>query len=237
MDDAATARRKAFVDAARELFFANGYAGTTMSSIASKVGGSKTTLWTYFPSKEDLFEAVVDDIVERYGDALAIDLPLDEPVPDVLRRFGNVLMTKLTATPLLSLFRLVVGEAERFPHLSKTFYDRGPRRGKARAARPQAAGPMTPRLIGRDHGANTAVEAFYGGWRPAAAGWSRHCLKRRQFLGPSLLARAAIMLTRRRGTDSRRHLLRATRPGRAAEGRRERRPVSGAAAARGGDPQ
>lgn len=41
LDDAATARRKAFVDAARELFFANGYAGTTMSSIASKVGGAR----------------------------------------------------------------------------------------------------------------------------------------------------------------------------------------------------
>ena len=134
LDDAAAARRKAFVDAARELFFANGYAGTTMSSIASKVGGSKTTLWTYFPSKEDLFAAVVDDIVAPDGDALAIDLPLDEPVPDVLRIFGNLLMTKLTATPILSLFRLVVGEAERFPHLAETFYERGPRRGKARAA-------------------------------------------------------------------------------------------------------
>ena len=134
LDDAATMRRKAFVDAARELFFANGYAGTTMSSIASKVGGSKTTLWTYFPSKEDLFAAVVDDIVAQYGDALAIDLPLEEPVPDVLRVFGNLLMTKLTATPILSLFRLVVGEAERFPHLAETFYERGPRRGKARAA-------------------------------------------------------------------------------------------------------
>ena len=134
LDDAAAARRKAFVDAARALFFANGYAGTTMSSIASKVGGSKTTLWTYFPSKEDLFAAVVDGIVEQYGDALTIDLPLDEPVPDVLRRFGLVLMSKLTATPLLSLFRLVVGEADRFPHLAETFYDRGPRRGKARAA-------------------------------------------------------------------------------------------------------
>ena len=44
-------RRKAFVDAAREAFFAHGYAGTTMSSIASAVGGSKTTLWSYFPSK------------------------------------------------------------------------------------------------------------------------------------------------------------------------------------------
>jgi AcrR family transcriptional regulator len=134
IDDAAAIRRKAFVDAARELFFANGYAGTTMSSIASKVGGSKTTLWTYFPSKEDLFAAVVDDIVSQYGDALTIDLPLDQPVPDVLRRFGSVLMTKLTATPLLSLYRLVVGEAARFPHLAETFYDRGPRRGKARAA-------------------------------------------------------------------------------------------------------
>lgn len=134
VDDATSARRKAFVDTARELFFANGYAGTTMSSIAAKVGGSKTTLWTYFPSKEELFEAVVDDIVEQYGQMLAIDLPLDEPVPDVLRRFGNLLMTKLTATPILSLFRLVVGEAERFPHLAETFYERGPRRGKARAA-------------------------------------------------------------------------------------------------------
>lgn len=127
-------RRKAFIDAARELFFANGYAGTTMSSIAGKVGGSKTTLWTYFPSKEDLFAAVVDDIVSQYGDALAIDLPLDKPSADVLRDFGNILISKLTATPLLSLYRLVVGEAERFPHLAETFYDRGPRRGKARAA-------------------------------------------------------------------------------------------------------
>ncbi len=134
LDDPAAVRRNAFVAAARELFFANGYAGTTMSSIASKVGGSKTTLWTYFPSKEELFTAVVDDIVRQYGHALTIDLPIDEPVTDVLRRFGSVLMTKLTATPLLSLFRLVVGEAERFPHLAETFYDRGPRRGKARAA-------------------------------------------------------------------------------------------------------
>lgn len=134
IDAAAAARRKAFVDTARELFFANGYAGTTMSSIAGKVGGSKTTLWTYFPSKKDLFAAVVDDIVERHGHALTIDLSIEAPVAEVLRNFGMTLMTKLTATPLLSLYRLVVGEAERFPHLAETFYNRGPRPGKARAA-------------------------------------------------------------------------------------------------------
>lgn len=134
LDEAAAARRKAFVDAARELFFANGYAGTTMSSIAAKVGGSKTTLWTYFPSKEELFEAVVDDIVEHYAAMLTVELPLDRPVPEVLRGFGAMLVAKLTSTPLLSLYRLVVGEAERFPHLAETFYARGPRPGKARAA-------------------------------------------------------------------------------------------------------
>ncbi|MGH6650191.1 MAG: TetR/AcrR family transcriptional regulator [Sphingopyxis sp.] len=134
LDDATAARRKAFVDAARALFLANGYSGTTMSSIAAKVGGSKTTLWTYFPSKEDLFAAVVDEIVGEYGTALHVDLPVDQPVVEVLTRFGNVLMAALVTTPLLSLFRLVVGEAERFPHLAETFYDRGPRRGKARAA-------------------------------------------------------------------------------------------------------
>lgn len=133
-DDPAAIRRKAFVDAAREAFFARGYAGTTMSSIARDVGGSKTTLWSYFPAKEDLFAAVVDDIVGRYGQALSIDLPLDEHVVIVLHRFANVLMNTLLSDPILALYRLVVGEAQRFPHLAEMFYDRGPRRGKARLA-------------------------------------------------------------------------------------------------------
>lgn len=134
LDDAAAARRKAFVDAARVLFFANGYAGTTMSSIACKVGGSKTTLWTYFPSKEDLFAAVVDDIIENYGTVLKLPLPVDEDVMSVLRRFANAMVNTLMSDTLLSLYQLVVGEAQRFPSLSKTFYDHGPRRGKARLA-------------------------------------------------------------------------------------------------------
>jgi AcrR family transcriptional regulator len=129
-----SSRRKAFVDAARDAFFAHGYAATTMSSIARAVGGSKTTLWSYFPSKEALFAAVVDDVVGRFADALDMGMPLDGPVPDVLRAFGNVLTSTLTADPFLSLYRLVVSEADRFPVLAETFYQRGPVRGKMRAA-------------------------------------------------------------------------------------------------------
>lgn len=132
--DPAAARRKAFIDAARAGFFAKGYAGTTMSSIAARVGGSKTTLWSYFPSKEDLFAAVVDDIVGQYGAALQVDLPRDGDVVTVLRGFATVLMSTLLSDPILSLYQLVVGESRRFPHLAQTFYDRAPRRGKERLA-------------------------------------------------------------------------------------------------------
>src|SRR3546814_8893311 len=59
---------------------------------------------------------------------------MDEAVLPVLRRFCHVLITTLTSDPLLALYQLVIGEARRFPHLAQTFYERGPRRGKARLA-------------------------------------------------------------------------------------------------------
>ncbi len=134
LDDLSATRRDAFIAAAREAFFAHGYSGTSMSSIASKVGGSKTTLWSCFRSKEELFAAVVEELIEEFGAPLAVDLPLDAPVTEVLELFGKVLIGALMLTPLLSLYRLVVGEAERFPHLAETFHDRAPRRGRIRLA-------------------------------------------------------------------------------------------------------
>jgi AcrR family transcriptional regulator len=134
VNDAAAQRRKAFVDAAREAFFAHGYAGTTMSSIASTVGGSKTTLWSYFPAKEDLFAAVVDDLAEQYCEALTVDMPPDAPLEPTLRRFAAALMRTLLSEPMMQLQRLVIGEATRFPHLAATFYNSAPARGRARLA-------------------------------------------------------------------------------------------------------
>jgi TetR/AcrR family transcriptional regulator, mexJK operon transcriptional repressor len=127
-------RRSAFVNAAREAFFTHGYAGTSMSSIAAAVGGSKTTLWSYFPSKEDLFAAVVDDLVETYGTALEVPMDPAEPLEDALRRFGQGMMRIVVSPPVIDLHRLVTGEAGRFPELGALFYERGPRRGKAKLA-------------------------------------------------------------------------------------------------------
>ena len=55
MDDGACraaardSRRQAIMDVAREVFMAEGFAEASMSAIAAQVGGSKGTLYNYFP--------------------------------------------------------------------------------------------------------------------------------------------------------------------------------------------
>jgi AcrR family transcriptional regulator len=125
-------RRHAFVAAARDAFFSHGYGGTSMSSIAAKVGGSKTTLWAYFPSKQDLFAAVVDDLVERHGQALDVPFDPDSEVFESLRQMGRALLRTLHSQPIIDLHRLTIGEATRCPELARLFHERAPARGKAR---------------------------------------------------------------------------------------------------------
>ena len=48
-------RRNEIIDAAEQLFFSKGYEKTTMDDIVKKAEFSKSTLYTYFNSKEELF--------------------------------------------------------------------------------------------------------------------------------------------------------------------------------------
>ncbi len=127
-------RREAIVGIARDMFLSGGYGATSMSSIAGKVGGSKTTLWTYFPSKQELFAAVADDLVERFGRALEVRLDPNEDIKGELCRFAQALLTTLHSDPIVEMHRLVIGEAGRFPELGAMMYERGPAKGKARLA-------------------------------------------------------------------------------------------------------
>ncbi|MBK7284047.1 MAG: TetR/AcrR family transcriptional regulator [Sphingomonadales bacterium] len=126
------ARRSTIVAAARKAFLRDGYGQTSMSSIAADVGGSKTTLWNYFPSKEDLFAAVVDDQVERYGEALRLELPEDADLPETLTALGISILTTILRPQIVALHRVVVGEAGRFPELGRMLWDRGAQRGQKR---------------------------------------------------------------------------------------------------------
>jgi AcrR family transcriptional regulator len=120
-------RRELILDVARGRFLADGYAATSMSAIAARLGGSKGTLYNYFRNKEDLFAAVMQrqcaelqaslfDVDGQPGDAKA-------RLTHFARRFLELLMSPHA----VAIQRLVVAEGERFPELGRVFYESGPR--------------------------------------------------------------------------------------------------------------
>lgn len=125
----AEARRKAILATAREMFLAQGYKAVSMSAIAARLGGSKTTLWSYFRSKPDLFMAVAEDLVDEYAAYISQSLVLDQPLDRSLTIFGERLLAALTSPPITALMRIVTGEARDIPGLGQMFHEQGLARG------------------------------------------------------------------------------------------------------------
>lgn len=127
-------RRAAILDIAREAFLQDGYSGTSMSRIAAQVGGSKATLYSYFPSKKDLFIAVTDrETAQLYDEIFNLKLSLGEPkkaFTDFVRRC----LDGLLSDTIVAGYRLIIAEAGRFPEMGKTTYELAVRRGVERLA-------------------------------------------------------------------------------------------------------
>jgi AcrR family transcriptional regulator len=63
-----SARRKQLLAAAQEVFVANGYHAAAMDEIAERAGVSKPVLYQHFPSKLELYLALLDQNVEVLGE-------------------------------------------------------------------------------------------------------------------------------------------------------------------------
>jgi AcrR family transcriptional regulator len=126
-------RRDAILDVAHDCFAAEGYGATSMSTIAARLGGSKGTLYNYFRSKEELFDAVIRRSCDRLQDEISA-FPEGGPLRARLSALAEVFLNHILSPQALSISRMVIGEGERFPELARLFYEAGPRRGIARAA-------------------------------------------------------------------------------------------------------
>jgi AcrR family transcriptional regulator len=126
-------RRDAIIEVAREVFFEEGYAAASMSTIAARLGGSKGTLYNYFRSKEELFEAQVRKDCDRFAeDAFDPLLTEERPIAEVLTQLGERYLTHLYAGWAIRTYRVVVAEAVRSPQLARLFYEIGPAAGLQR---------------------------------------------------------------------------------------------------------
>ena len=125
-------RREKIISVAREVFFEQGYTAASMSSIAARLGGSKGTLYNYFKSKEELFEAQVRDMCGEAADRILEatgEGEEGEPVA-TLTRLGEQYLQHLFSQQTVKLFRILVAEAQRSPELARIFYEVGPARGR-----------------------------------------------------------------------------------------------------------
>ena len=117
------ARPAEIVAAALHLFSDRGFAATRLEDVATVAGVSKGTVYLYFESKEQLFEAVVREaITPNIARAEALVDGFEGPTPDLLRGLfafvGDVL-----ETPLTGVMKLIVSESGNFPQLARMYAD------------------------------------------------------------------------------------------------------------------
>ncbi len=121
-------RRDAILRIARSAFLEDGYAATSMSAIAARLGGSKGTLYNYFRSKDELFVAFMREVCMKEADEAFSLEGYDGDIRAALHRVGVLFVRVCLSETVAAVHRLVIAEGTRFPELGRAFYEAGPRK-------------------------------------------------------------------------------------------------------------
>lgn len=124
-----SAKRRQILDGAREVFLSQGFDAASMGEIARKAGVSKGTLYTYFDSKEQLFEAIAHEVCGAQAETVFSLDPEDHDVEAVLTRLGRGFVGFLCRPGAMSPLRTVIAISDRMPEIGKEFYETGPADG------------------------------------------------------------------------------------------------------------
>ena len=127
-------RREAILDVAAEVFMEVGYSAASMSMIAARLGGSKGTLYNYFKSKEELFEAYIERHCAWQLEAMDKLYSHGGDVRSALMELGRTFLRFVLSGFCLRNFTLVIAEAGRAPEMGRLFHEAGPLRAAARLA-------------------------------------------------------------------------------------------------------
>lgn len=117
-------KREEIVRAAVKTFLDNGYAATSMNQVAHEAGVIKATIYSHFADKQQLFKAVIEEVVLKKAGteifalqdkmaSLSIDEFFEKLSTTVLRLFND--------DEYLRLIRVVIGESGRFPEVADLY--------------------------------------------------------------------------------------------------------------------
>ena len=123
-------RPQEIADAAFAAFAEKGYAATRIDDVARRAGVSKGLTYLYYETKEDLFKAVVKNVVVRRVDTLIGNVESTDLSSEAFLR-GPLLdfMKKVPGSPIAIVIRLLISEGPRHPDLVDYYYDNVVARG------------------------------------------------------------------------------------------------------------
>jgi TetR/AcrR family transcriptional regulator len=118
------ARPGELLEAALDLFVEKGFAATRAEEVAVRAGVSKGTLFLYFPSKEELFKAVVRENLARQVSEGASELDsFTGPSGELLLHLMQQWWARYGATKASGITKLILSEASNFPELARFYRD------------------------------------------------------------------------------------------------------------------
>jgi len=130
----ADARIEQILNAAADLFLQEGFDRASVAAIAKLAGASKETLYSRFPTKKELFEAVISRKTEILLQKFSRVLAAENPVENTLERYGRDLLDFMLLPETQRLNRTLIASAPQFPELANHYWHACPGREKQQLA-------------------------------------------------------------------------------------------------------
>lgn len=115
-------RREKFVSAAMEVFLEKGFEAASMADIVKRAGGgSLSTMYELFGSKDKLFEEVIAERVKLFTSPVEMERLEHTPLREGLKRIGETLLTTMMQPESREISRLIISQSKKFPQMSAAF--------------------------------------------------------------------------------------------------------------------
>lgn len=117
-------KREAIIQAAIAEFRANGFEITSMDKIAATAGVSKRTVYNHFPSKEELFAEILNQLWARISAEPAVTYNREQPLREQLRQMLQAKVQMMADENFLTLARVAIAATIHSPERAQNMVER-----------------------------------------------------------------------------------------------------------------
>jgi TetR/AcrR family transcriptional repressor of mexJK operon len=121
-------RENELLDIATEVFLEYGFNAASTNDIANRAHCSKTTLYTRYPTKKQLFIAVIERQMQKLFGQFEAAVSCGLPIRQTLIRYGLASLELCLSEKHRELIKIISLESSKFPELGQQFNELGPAR-------------------------------------------------------------------------------------------------------------